>query len=173
MRVAAAQLPEPPRGADRFVVTENVVVVLDGASAIEPVSVPPGIYADRLGAAIKAALAADAGAPLAGVLAEAIRAAASELDLAGDDCPSSTVTMARIAEGQADLLALGDSFIFYQARPGTGVLTDDRLAALSLPQRQRYRERLAAGNGYDDTHRQLLRALQHEQHEHRNRPGGY
>jgi hypothetical protein len=173
MRIAAAQLPEPPRGADRVAVTANAAVVLDGASAIEPVSVPPGVYADHLGMAITAALTAYPGAPLTGVLAEAITATATELGLAGDHCPSSTVAIARTDSGRVDLLALGDSFIFYDTGPGTGVLTDDRLAGLGLPQRQPYRQRLAAGNGYDDTHRQLLHALQREQRKHRNRPGGY
>lgn len=153
--------------------TANAVVVLDGASAIEPASVPPGVYADHLGAAIVAALAADPGAALTGVLAEAIEAAAGELSLAGDACPSSTVAMARVTGGRADLLVLGDSFIFYDTGTGTCVLTDDRLAAMCLPERRCYRERLAAGNGYDDTHRESLRALQREQRKHRNRPGGY
>jgi hypothetical protein len=173
MRIATAQLPEPPHGADRVFVTGNAVVVLDGASAIEPVSVPPGIYADRLGACITMALTADPGAPLADALAQAIGTVATELGLAGEDCPSGTVAMARVFGGRLDLLALGDSYIFYGTGPGTGVLTDDRLAALHLPERQRYCERLAAGSGYDDAHRDLLRALQREQRKHRNRPGGY
>jgi hypothetical protein len=113
------------------------------------------------------------------------RAAARELGLAGDGCPSSTVAMTRMAGSRIDLLALGDSSIFYDTGPGTGVLTDDRLAELNMPQRQRYRERLAAGHGYDDTHRELLRTLQREQRKHataqratgsrrpaRTRPGG-
>jgi hypothetical protein len=173
MRIATAQLPVPPRGADRVAVTENAVVVLDGASAIEPVSMPPGEYADHLGAAVVAVLAADPGAALTDVLAEAIGAVARKLALAGNACPSSTVAMARVAGRRVDLLVLGDSFIFYDASLGNGVLTDDRLAALGLPERRRYRERLAAGSGYDDTHRELLRAQQREQREHRNRPGGY
>jgi hypothetical protein len=174
MRIATAQLPEPPHGADRVVVAGDAVVVLDGASAIEPVSVPPGTYADSLGVSVSAALAADPGAPLAGVLAAAIEAAVGELGLAGDACPSSTVVMLRVTGGQVDLLALGDSYIFYDAGPdGTGVLTDDRQAALRLPQRREYRQRLAAGNGYDAAHRDLLRALQREQRKHRNRLGGY
>jgi len=172
MRIATAQLPEPPRGADRVAVTGNAVVVLDGASAIEPVSVPPGVYADHLGKAVTAALSADPGAGLRNVLAEAIAATAGELGLAGDDCPSSTLAVIRVG-GQVDLLVLGDSFIFYDTGSGTRVLTDDRLAQLHLPEGRRYRERLAAGTGYDDTHRGLLGALQREQRKHRNRPGGY
>ena len=174
MRTAAAQLPEPPHGADRIVVTGTAVIVLDGASAFEPAGVPPGEYASRLGAAIAAALAVAPEAPLPSVLGEAITATAAELGLDDDaGCPSSTVAMARLADGALDLLALGDSYIFHGTGPGTGTLTDDRLAGLHLPQQRQYRERLAAGGGYGDAHRDLLRALQRGQRLRRNRPGGY
>jgi len=174
VRTAAAQLPEPPHGADRVIVTRNAVAVLDGASAFEPASVPPGEYASRLGAAIAATLTDAPDAPLASALAEAIAATAAELGLAdGDGCPSSTVVMARLTGDTLDLLALGDSYVFYGTGPGFGTLTDDRLAGLHLPQQRQYRERLAAGGGYDDAHRELLRALQRGQRRHRNRPGGY
>jgi hypothetical protein len=174
VRTAAAQLPEPPHGADRVVVTGNAVIVLDGASAFEPAGVPPGEYASRLGASIAAALTDAPEVPLASVLGEAIAVTAAELGLDDDaGCPSSTVAMARLAGGTLDLLALGDSYVFYGTGPGTGTLTDDRLAGLRLPQQRQYRERLAAGGGYDDAHRELLRALQRGQRLHRNRPGGY
>jgi len=174
MRTAAAQLPEPPHGADRIVVTGSAVVVLDGASAFEPAGVPPGEYASSLGASIAAALNDRPDAPLASVLAEAIAATASVLGLDDDaDCPSSTVAMARLAGGALDLLALGDAYVFYGTGPGTGTLTDGRLAGLRLPQQRLYRERLAAGGGYGDAHRELLRALQRGQRLRRNRPGGY
>ena len=177
MRTATAQLPGPPHGADRVIVIRNAVAVLDGASAFEPADVPPGEYASRLGASIAAALTDAPDAPLPSVLAEAIAATASALGLAEDDgCPSSTVAMARLADGALDLLALGDSYLFYgtgPGRPGCGTLTDDRLAGLRLPQQRQYRERLAAGSGYDYAHQELLRALQRGQRRHRNRPGGY
>jgi serine/threonine protein phosphatase PrpC len=174
VRTAAAQLPEPPYGADRIIVTGNAVIVLDGASAFEPAGVPPGEYASSLGDSIAAALDKAPAAPLASVLAEAIAAAASALGLDDDDgCPSSTVVMARLAGGTLDLLALGDSYIFYGTGPATGMLTDGRLSGLHLPQQRQYRERLAAGGGYDDAHRELLRALQRGQRLRRNRPGGY
>ena len=85
VRTAAAQLPEPPHGADRIIVTGNAVVVLDGASAFEPAGVPPGEYASRLGASIAAALTDAPAAPLASVLAEAITATAAALGLDGGD----------------------------------------------------------------------------------------
>jgi hypothetical protein len=173
MRISTAQLPLPPHGADRVAAVGSAVVVLDGASAIEPVSVPPGVYAGCLGASITAALTARPQAALAGVLAGAIEAAARSLGLTGQDCPSSTVAIARATGSQVDLLVLGDSFIFYDTGSGAAVLTDDRLAALSLPEQREYRERLRAGGGYDPAHRALLRRLQRQQRQHRNRPDGY
>ena len=177
MRITAAQLPEPPHGADRVIVTRNAVAVLDGASAFGPARVPPGEYASRLGDATAAALSENPQAPLTSVLAAAITATAAELGLEdGDDCPSSTVAMARLGGDSLDLLALGDSYVFYGTGPGgtgSGTLTDGRLAGLRLPQQQQYRERLAAGGSYDHDHRELLRALQRSQRQHRNRSGGY
>ncbi|MGD0607918.1 MAG: hypothetical protein ABSA53_30565 [Streptosporangiaceae bacterium] len=173
MRISTAQLPKPPHGADRIVLTGNAVVVLDGASAIQPVSVPPDVYADHLGASIAAALTARPEAALASILVEAIGTAASSLGLTGDDCPSSTVAMARSADGLVDLLVLGDSFIFYDTGSGAAVLTDDRLAELCLPEQRQYRERLQSGGGYDDTHWATLRRLQREQRKRRNRRAGY
>ena len=174
VRTAAAQLPEPPHGADRVIVTGNAVIVLDGASAFEPAGVPPGEYASSLGDSIAAALTDAPEAPLASVLGEAITTTAAELGLDDDDgCPSSTVAMARLAGGTLDLLALGDSYIFYGTGPGTGTLTGDRLSGLRLPEQRQYRERLAAGGGYGDAHRDLLRALQRGQRLRRNRPDGY
>jgi hypothetical protein len=173
MRISTAQLPKSPDGADRVIAAGDFVVILDGASAIEPVSVPPGVYADCLGTSITAALSADPGAALPDVLAAAIGAAARALDLTRDHSPSSTVAMIRVTRDGIDLLVLGDSFIFYDTGSGTGLLTDDRIAAVRLPEQRQYREQLAAGGGYDDAHQALLRRLQREQRQHRNRPGGY
>ncbi|MGH3169629.1 MAG: hypothetical protein ACRDN0_27595, partial [Trebonia sp.] len=140
------------------------------AYTFEPASVPPGEYASRLGAFIAAALTDSPDAPLASALAEAITATAAALGLdGGDGCPSSTVVTARLAGNALDLLVLGDSYIFYgtgPGGPGTGTLTDGRLAGLRLPQQRQYRERLTAGGGYDDAHRELLRALQRGQRRH-------
>lgn len=72
----------PPRGADRILTAGNAVVVLDSASAIEPTSVPPGIYADHLGASIMTALAAEPSA----ALADAIGTAARMLGLTRHGC---------------------------------------------------------------------------------------
>ncbi len=173
MRVQTAQLPHPPAGADRVVVTPGAVIVVDGASAFAPATVSPTAYADQLGTEIASALNASPDEPLPKILAMAITATATALNLPGDDGPSSTVAIARVTDGSADLLLLGDSYIVYSADSTTTTLTDDRLDHLGLPQARLYRERLAAGSGYGPTHMRTLRELQAGQRARRNVPGGY
>jgi hypothetical protein len=173
MRVRAAQLPRPPAGADRVIVTPRAVMVLDGASAFGPAAVSPAAYAGRLGAELASAIAASPAAPLPQILATAIGATASALDLQDDHGPSSTVTIARLNGGNADLLVLGDSYIAYRSAGVAAVLTDDRLGRLGLPESRRYRDRLAAGSGYDAVHVATLRDLQIGQRARRNAQGGY
>jgi hypothetical protein len=112
-------------------------------------------------------------APLQKVLASAIAATASALDLHDDDGPSSTVAVARVNSEVADLLVLGDSYIAYRAGDAITVLSDDRLGGLRLPESRRYRDRLAAGHGYDESHAAILRELQAGQRARRNAPDGY
>jgi hypothetical protein len=173
MRVQTAQLPHPPAGADRVVITPGAVIVLDGASAFAPANVSPDIYADRLGTEIASALSASPGGPLPEILAKAITATASALNLPDDDGPSSTVAIARVTGASANLLLLGDSYIAYCTDSTTTTLSDDRLDHLGLPQARLYRDQLAAGSGYGPAHTETLRELQAGQRARRNVPGGY
>jgi hypothetical protein len=173
IHVRTAQLPHPPAGADRVVVTPSAVIVLDGASAFSPAAVSPAAYADQLGTEIASAINASPAGPLPQILATAITATATALNLPDDDGPSSTVAVARLSNGTADLLLLGDSYIAYGSAGTTAVLTDDRLDHLGLPQARLYRERLAAGSGYGAAHTATLRELQVGQRARRNVPGGY
>jgi hypothetical protein len=173
MRVQTAQLPDPPAGADRVVVTPGAVIVLDGASAFGPAAISPAAYADRLGSEIASALNASPAGPLPRITATAIAATAAALNLSDDDGPSSTVAVARVNGGTADLLLLGDSYISFRADNTMTVLTDDRIDHLGLPQARLYRERLAAGSGYGPAHAATLRELQAGQRARRNVPRGY
>jgi hypothetical protein len=155
------------------VVTPGAVIVLDGASAFGPAIVSPAAYADQLGTEIASAISASPAGPLPKILAMAIAATASALNLPDDDGPSSTVAIARVNDVMADLLLLGDSYIAYRSAGTTTVLTDDRLDHLGLPQARLYRERLAAGSGYGPAHTETLRELQVGQWARRNATGGY
>ncbi|WP_306999418.1 hypothetical protein [Amycolatopsis thermophila] len=169
MRVATAQLPPIEDSDDKIFTTPNAVIVLDGASAFVPVPVPASTYADELGRQIVACLTEQPDAELQGVLAEAIALTAKALELEPGRSPSSTVTMLRQTNGVVDLLSLGDSVAILPDE----VLTDERMDELDLAPRRQYRQRLAEGGGYDEAHRALLRQLQTQQGERRNRPGGF
>ncbi|WP_198958269.1 MULTISPECIES: PP2C family serine/threonine-protein phosphatase [Amycolatopsis] len=156
--------------ADKIFVTPHAVILLDGASAFVPVPVPASAYADYLGRLLADALTADPAADLQEILAEGIKATAAHYDLRAGESPSSTVTIARERDEHLDLLLLGDNTVIL---PGGEILTDDRIDRLDLEPRRKYRERLAAGHGYDDEHRALLRELQTQQAQYRNKPGGY
>ncbi|WP_228685025.1 hypothetical protein [Amycolatopsis thermoflava] len=156
--------------ADKIFVTPHAVILLDGASAFVPVPVPASAYADYLGRFLADALTADPAADLQEILAEGIKATAAHYDLRAGESPSSTVTIARERDEHLDLLLLGDNTVIL---PGGEILTDDRIDRLDLEPRRKYRERLAAGHGFDDEHKALLRALQTQQAQFRNQTGGY
>ncbi|MEU0463225.1 hypothetical protein ABZ215_04395 [Amycolatopsis sp. NPDC006131] len=170
MRVTTAQLPPMEESADKIFVTPHAVILLDGASAFVPVPVPASAYADYLGRFLADALTGDPAADLQEILAEGIKATAAHYDLKAGESPSSTVTIARERDEHLDLLLLGDNTVIL---PGGEILTDDRLDRLDLEPRRKYRERLAAGHGFDEEHRALLRELQNQQTQYRNRPDGY
>jgi hypothetical protein len=169
MRTATAMLPDAGSSQDRIFTTPSAVVVLDGASAFVPVEVSPSTYVDALGRFLVEGLAADPRVALSDALAQAIERSASLLELRPGASPSSTVAIARECGDNIDLLVLGDSQI---ATP-QGIYVDDRIARFAHAQRAAYRARLADGHGYDQTHRDLLRALQTEQSRHRNVDSGY
>lgn len=169
MHVATAMLPDANSSQDRIFKTQNAVIILDGASAFVPVEVTPPTYVDTLGRFLVDGLATDPQIPLTDLLAQAIEGTASVLDLCPGISPSSTVAIAREDGDGLDLLVLGDSQI---ATPH-GIYVDDRISRFAQSYRAKYRARLAAGSGYDETHRELLMALQEEQSRHRNIDSGY
>lgn len=169
MKLSTAQLPDREHSDDKVFATANAVVVLDGASAFRPIQVPASTYAERLGKHIHDLLASTPEADLRKVLREAIANTVDDLGLRAGHSPSSTVAMARLNGDQVDALVLGDTPIVLPS----GVFVDERLDALDLKPRRQYRERLAAGSGYDEEHRRTLQELQNQQVTRRNREGGY
>lgn len=169
MRVASAQLPPIQDSDDKIFTTRHAVIMLDGASAFVPVPVPANTYADRLGKHLRDSLQAWPDADLRATLAGAIHTTARQLNLTPGQSPSSTVTIARELDGHLDLLVLGDNLVVLPDE----TITDERMDQLDLAPRRKYQERLAAGAGYDDEHRAILRELQTQQAERRNREGGY
>ncbi|MGX1774842.1 hypothetical protein ACWIGW_22205 [Nocardia brasiliensis] len=80
----------------------------------------------------------------------------------------------RIGLRTVDVLVLGDSCATVRSTVGTTTThTDNRLSDLNLPEAEQYRNRLAHGHGYDETHRGILASLQRAERRRRNRQGGY
>jgi len=169
VRVTAAQLPPAPASEDKLMITGTAVIMLDGASAFRPVPVAAAVYAEALGRSLRDSLTASPDGDLCGILGEAISRTARELRLTPGDSPSSTVAIIRQAGPDVDVLVLGDGLVVL---PDV-MLTDDRINRLDLHPRRAYRSRLAAGSGYDEENLRLLKQLQGQQAERRNREGGY
>lgn len=177
-RVARVRTAERAAGdrpsQDRVVVLPSAAAVLDGASAVDGGSSERdgGWYAGVLAAELASRL--ESAMDLRTVLGDAISAVATRFRLTAGGSPSSTVALLRWGRGTVEGLVLGDSPLVVVGPDGRAeTVVDERLAAVAPAQRVAYHDRLAAGGGYDDGHRELLRSLVGEQRRHRNAPGGY
>jgi hypothetical protein len=97
----------------------------------------------------------------------------SMLGLAPGRAPSSTVSVVRRSTTTVDVLVLGDSPVYVAYGNKIDRLSDDRLARLDLPSRTHLFERLAAGHGYDDRHKEIARRMSGEKAPYMNRSDGY
>lgn len=173
MQVHTAQLAGGERNADRVFVTDNAVIVLDGATAFEPVHVDAGTYAETLGARIADLLDDTPEMDLSHAVAPAIRHATDKLHLRANASPSSTIAILRARPASVDLYALGDSPIYFGVGQEVHRFADDRLASLPLGERSQYVNTLRSGHGFGSEHLTLLRRLQRAQRTYRNRSHGY
>lgn len=172
-RARIAELPAVAgRNEDRARVGRNAVVVLDGASGTD-CGASVSEYVDFLADRLIEALDDEPASPLERAVSESIELTASALNLAPGRAPSSTVSIVRRGSTTLDTFVLGDSPVYVAHSGAIDRLTDDRLARLDLPSRTRLFERLAAGHGYDDRHRETARQMSREKAPHMNRPGGY
>lgn len=169
--VESAQLPASS-DEDRLVVTENAVIVLDGATAHDPTMPPAGAYVDLLASHLAESI--DDPCSLADILEQSIAATASALGLVAGAAPSSTVALVRLEAESVAVLVLGDSSVIVGLRTGAvDVHTDDRLTKLQLPEADLYRRLLADGQGYSGRHRKVLQDLQSAERARRNQSNGY
>ena len=177
MKLYTVSLGGSYNNQDRYFVTGGedgiVLVVLDGASAIQPKRMDAGVYAEFLGDSIANRLDNQPDVIIPDAVAGAISHTADQLGLIPDRSPSSTVSVLRTRPGAVDLYVLGDSPIHYGNGVDHDVLIDDRLDSVARQLRALYVSRLRAGHGFDDRHRRTLAELQRAQRRVRNRPGGY
>lgn len=169
MRATIAQNPDDAHSDDKVFVTNNAIVVLDGASAFLSVPVAASTYASTLGMYLARLLTETPDIELHELLRIGIQSTAKNLDLSPGSSPSSTVTILRQRDTFIDLLTLGDNAIIF---PDTTII-DDRINRVARIERSKYQNRLATGGQYDDEHHNLLRQLQTVQRQNRNQPDGY
>lgn len=162
-------------GQDRCFTADGLVVVLDGASAIDPVANPDATeYVDTLGPFLVEQVIATTEVDLRNALAEAIRQTTEKLALVPGTAPSSTVSIVRWRDDKVDVLVLGDSPVIVQFADGSQKTIDQHSQEHIAPDLRRlYRERLASGRGYDEEHRAILAEIQRREAQVRNKSGGY
>ena len=173
VRVAARPRPGRKVSQDRHLVLPHAVVVLDGATdPAEPAGRDGGWYAERLGTALATTLTP--GRPPAEAVHDAIGAVTTAHGLVAGSSPSSTVAIAAWDGDTVHGYVLGDSVIAVRTETGAvDILTDQRLTRVGKAVRDRMRDRLVAGAGYDRLHEALVHDLITIERSHRNRPGGY
>ncbi|MFC3892100.1 hypothetical protein ACFOWZ_11495 [Lentzea rhizosphaerae] len=161
------------RGQDRWSATDNIAVVLDGASSFTPSVADAGAYVDMLLSSLMVNVSIN-GIDLREALSKSILQCARGLAVPPIGGPSSTVLIARQGAETFEILVLGDSTAIVGTVDGSEVrLTDDRLGAIGTEIRERYRHRLRGGAGYDYVHAEMLRELQEVEKSRRNKPSGY
>ncbi len=156
---------------DVVVVLPNAVVLLDGATSLDPGLPSGGWYATWLAHELSGRLVGYPDADLADLLAAAIKTVARDNGLEPGASPSSTVALLRWNDTTVDALVLADSPVVAFTTAGTHFVTDDRLAA--MPRGIGYRDRLASGAGYGDDHLTALRAAATSMSRRRNTEGGF
>lgn len=175
VRIEAATLAGSDNNQDRYAYGDGWAFVLDGATSYS--DTPPvhdgGWYAERLKNALAPRLTRHPERPTVDIVADSIREAASAHHPSQGPCPTSTIALARWDAAQVELYVLGDSYACALTDDGPVILTDDRLSKIGVGLRTLYRQRLRQGHGFDDRHREILRALQQVELAHRNRSGGY
>ena len=133
---------------DVVVVLPNAVVLLDGATSLDPALPTGGWYASRLAGELAGRLTGYPNTDLADLLAAAIKTVARDHELVPGKAPSSTVALLRWNDTTIEGLVLADSPIVAFTSEGPSLLTDGRLDA--MPRGAGYRDRLTEGGGYDE-----------------------
>jgi hypothetical protein len=156
---------------DVVVVLPHAVVLLDGATSLDPELPSGGWYASRLAGELAGRLAGYPNTDLADLLAASIKTVARDHELVPGKSPSSTVALLRWTDTVVEGLVLADSPIVAFTHDGPSPLVDERLT--TMPRGAGYRDRLASGAGYDENHLVALRKAVERTATRRNVEGGF
>jgi hypothetical protein len=156
---------------DVVVVLPNAVVLLDGATSLDPALPTGGWYASRLAGELAGRLTGYPNTDLADLLAASIKTVARDHELVPGKAPSSTVALLRWNDTTIEGLVLADSPIVVFTSDGPSLLADTRLD--TMPRGGGYRDRLIEGGGYDENHLVALRDAASTMATRRNVEGGF
>jgi hypothetical protein len=170
-RVRTADRPGRNRPTeDRIFLTDNAVILLDGASQPDASDLDGGWYADTLGRALRYSLTAQPTGDMSALLADAIEAVAAENRLVAGNGPSATVSIVRWNDRDIDVLVLGDSPVVAATRDKEiWQVTDDRLKQVGRDERRL----LTEIDGFAASNPGRWRELVLAERALRNRPEGY
>ncbi len=164
------------RSQDRHLVLAGAVAVFDGATDPDrPPTRDGGWYAEQLTRTVATRIT-DPQLALADVVARSIADVAAAHQLRPGDSPSSTATLLRWSAlgGAVEALVLADTVLVVRHADGSiSTHCDNRIDDYAAEPHRGYRQRLAAGCGYDDEHRRLMRDLGSFLAAGRNRAGGF
>lgn len=149
----------------------NAVVLLDGATSLDPDLPTGGWYASRLAGELAGRLAGYPDTDLADLLAAAIKSVARDHGLVPGRSPSSTVALLRWNATVVEGLVLADSPIVAFTASGPSVLADTRIDR--LPPGAGYRRQLSTGGGYGENHLVALRKAVESNARRRNTEDGF
>ena len=170
--VLTAERAAPHRPTeDRIFLTDDAVVVLDGASQPESNELDGGWMADTLGRELQSRLASGHD-DLVAIVSDAIADVAHRHNLAPGASPSTTVSIVRWTEADVDVLVLGDSPVVAHTVDGDILqIRDQRLQRVGAEQRKSLKA--APSSHRDVEHRRSWRTLVETERANRNKLGGY
>lgn len=176
MRIEAATLAGGEVNQDYYAYGETYALVLDGASSFLPeqTSIDTVTYVKALGDALAIRLESCHLNEIPDVVATAIYEIADRYRLTEDNAPNSTVVVAKWTENELATYVLGDSTcLIFGNSYGVDEITDNRISKFGNEIRNKYKNRLICGAGFDKKHKNILEELQIIQKNHRNIEGGY
>ena len=126
--VRTAEAPGDPArpSEDRIFVTENAVIVLDGATDYEARRYSGGWIAEQAGQRLRDGLIEDPGVDLVKLVESVIVDLVDTYDLTPGQAPSTTLALLRVHHDQVDALVIADSPIIIKRRSGALLEVRDR-----------------------------------------------
>lgn len=166
--VRTAEAPGDPAkpSEDRIFVTDNAVILLDGATDYEARRYSGGWIAEQVGQRLRNELIDDPGVELMKVVESVIVELVDTYDLTPGQAPSTTLALLRVHHDQVDALVIADSPIIIKQRSGAlAEVRDRRLDQIS----SRYPRPKGSPSHSDPDWVDRYRSIE----SHRNQPDGF